>query len=166
MDIVPLSVSILWIVGMVLDHTRFAVLWQRIGYRPTHILSLFQGRDGREKLRDFPFLGRVLFSAAVVVLAYGMEPNVLLSGVFFVLLLTIVHAFCVCNRKRFPYPEKPLPLTIRLTVALASVLEIIVYFTLITIFFAPYVLLSIMALRFLFTSFAVLILSPFIKKLS
>jgi hypothetical protein len=163
MDVVPLLVGILWIVGMVLDHTRFAALWQRVDYHPARILSLFQGTEGHEKLRDFPFLGRVLFSLAIVILAYGMKQSVLLSGVFFILILTIVHALCACNKKRFPYPQKPLPLTIRLIVALAAVMEILTYFSLITIFFAPYVLLGIMSIRFLFTALAVSILSPLTK---
>jgi hypothetical protein len=111
MDVVPLLVGILWIVGMVLDHTRFAALWQRVDYHPARILSLFQGTEGHEKLRDFPFLGRVLFSLAIVILAYGMKQSVLLSGVFF----------------------------------------------------APYVLLGIMSIRFLFTALAVSILSPLTK---
>ncbi len=166
MDMIPLIVATLWIVGMVLEHAKFANLWSAFNYHPRALGTLFTSPSGKERLRDFPFLGRILFSAGIIILAYGMDTSVLLSGVLFILILGIVHNLCACTRSRFPYPTKPLSLTIRLIVALASVLEIITYFSLITVFFAPYVLLSVVALRFLFTSLSVLILSPFLKNLS
>lgn len=163
MDIVPLLVGILWIVGMALEHAKFAAFWQSAGYRLGTFIALLKTPEGREKLRDFPFLGRILFSAGIIILAYGMEEHVLLSGILFILFLGIVHNLCACTKKRFPFPDRN-TLKVRLIVALSLILEIAFFFTLSLHYPAPYVLLGIISLRFLFTTLATHILSPLTER--
>ena len=159
MDIIPILIAILWVVGMVFDHTKFTALWQSVEYRFDAFIALLKTPEGKEKLRDFPFLGRILFSAGIIILAYGMDNAVLLSGILFILFLGIVHNLCACTRKRFPFPSHH-TLKTRLITALALILEIAFFFVISLHYPAPYVLLGIISLRFLFTTLATFILSP------
>lgn len=159
MDIIPIIVATFWIVGMVLDHAKFTALWQSVGYRFNAFISMLRTPEGKEKLRDFPFLGRILFSVGIIILAYGMDETVLLSGILFILFLGIVHNLCRCTRKRFPFPSRKTLKTHLITV-LAIILEIAFFFVISLHYPAPYILLGIISLRFLFTTLATFILSP------
>lgn len=159
MDIILIIVAILWIIGMVFDHAKFTALWQSVEYRFDTFITLLKTAEGKEKLRDFPLLGRILFSVGIIILAYNMELSVLMSGILFVLFLGIVHNFCPCTKKRFPFPSHH-TLKTHLITAFAIILEVAFFFIISLTYPAPYVLLGIISLRFLFTTLAAFILSP------